>query len=65
MLVTDIIKGYLTRRTDKLLEELILVVSDLSSSIEDMNDRQLSLENAIKQAVQPRRIIKNGKIEAI
>ena len=44
MLITDIVKGYINRRTDKLLEELILVVSDLTNSIVDMTDRQVALE---------------------
>ena len=63
MLITDIIKGYINRRTDKILEELIIVVSDLTNSIVDMHDRQATLEKTVKDSLQPRRIIKNGKIE--
>lgn len=65
MIVTDIIKGYINRRTDKLLEELILVVSDLTKSIVDMHDRQAILEKTIKNSIKPKHIIKNGKIEMV
>ena len=63
MIVTDIIKGYINRRTDKILEELIQIVSDLTSSIEDMNDRQIALERTVKDSLKPKRIIRDGKIE--
>ena len=63
MIFTDIIKGYINRRTDKILEELIIVVSDLSNSIVDMADRQVSLEKTVKDTLKPKHIIKNGKIE--
>ena len=63
MLITDIIKGYLNRRTDKILEELIVVVSDLTNSIVDMTDRQVALERTVKDTLKPKRIIRDGKIE--
>ncbi len=62
MLIADIIKGYINRRTDKILEELITVVSDLTNSIVDMNERQIALEKAIN-IKQPKYIVKNGRIE--
>lgn len=63
MILTNIIKGYINRRTDKILEDLILVVSDLTDSIVDLHTRTLSLEKTVKNSLQPRRVIKNGKIE--
>ena len=63
MLITDIVKGYINRRTDKILEELILVVSDLTNSIVDMSDRQVALEKTVKDTLKPKRIIRDGKIE--
>ena len=63
MIVTNIIKGYINRKTDKILEELILVVSDLTNSIVDMNDRQVALERTVTAALKPKRIIRDGKIE--
>ena len=65
MLFTDIIKGYINRRTDKILEELIIVVSDLTNSIVDMNDRQLILEKTVKASLKAKRIVRNGKVEII
>lgn len=65
MIVTDIIKGYINRRTDKILEELIVVVSDLTASIVDMHDRQAALEKTIQHSLKPKHIIKNGKIEMV
>lgn len=62
MVITDIIKGYINRRTDKILEELIQVVSDLTSSIEDSNERLASLEEAVI-IKQPKYIVKDGKVE--
>ena len=62
MLITDIIKGYINRRTDKILEELILVVSDLTDSIEDANERLSSIEKAVAYT-QPKYTVKNGKVE--
>ena len=63
MIFTDIIKGYINRRTDKILEELIVVVSDLTNSIVDMNDRQLVLEKTVSDSLKDKRIIRNGKVE--
>ena len=63
MRITTIIKGYLNRRTDKILEELIVVVSDLTNSIVDMSDRQVALERTVKDTLKPKRIIRDGKIE--
>ena len=63
MLITDIVKGYINRRTDKILEELIFVVSDLTNSIVDMSDRQVALEKTVKDTLKPKRIIRDGKIE--
>ena len=62
-MITNIIKKYINRRTDKLLEELIVVVSDLTNSIVDMHDRQTALEETIKCSLKPKYTIKNGKIE--
>ena len=62
MIITDIIKGYINRKTDKILEELIVVVSDLTNSIVDMNDKQAALLKEINTK-QPKYIVKNGKIE--
>ena len=53
MRITTIIKGYLNRRTDKILEELIVVVSDLTNSIVDMSDRQVALERTVKDTLKP------------
>ncbi len=63
MIFTDIVKGYINRRTDKILEELILVVSDLTNSIVDMTDRQVALEKTVTDSLKPKYIIKNGNIE--
>ena len=63
MIIIDIVKRYINRRTDKILEELIVVVSDLTNSIVDMNDRQAALERTINDTLKPKHIIRNGKIE--
>ena len=64
-MITTLIKKYINRRTDKILEELLVVVTDLTESIVDLNDRTFSLEKVVKNSLQPKYVTKNGKIEMV
>ena len=62
-MIAGIVRNYLNRKTNLLLEEILTVVTDLTNSISDLNDRTNNLEKIIVKSTKPKYVIKNGKIE--
>ena len=62
-MIANIVRNYLNRKTNLLLEEILTVVTDLTNSISDLNGITNNLEKIIVKSAKPKHVIKNGKIE--
>ena len=62
-MITNIIKNYINKRVFKMLDDLILSVSELTDAVVDINDRTTNLEKIVVKSAKPKYVTKNGKVE--